>query len=169
MYYFFHGTTFESFKQIIKHKHIYASFYLPHKLKKFIRMSPDTKYVYTNIFMEGLPLRDDERAGHGEITFIIDPLILKYKTGYLNKSGWAYSIDNSIIINDNIDYALQYIKEHYKYPHVFTHEVLFKKSISIKFIIGIICEPPLQDKVRQYLNIHGYDRIKIFNKFPVLI
>ena len=37
--------------------------------------------------MNGLPLREDGKAGFGRITFIIDPIILKYKNVILMMAG----------------------------------------------------------------------------------
>lgn len=167
MYYFFHATDNERFINILKKEYIYASKYLP---KKYLRLSGRNahEYVYTNIFIGGLPLRADEKAGIGSITLIIDPLILKYKVAYFNK-GWNAKIKkDTIIMNDNVIEVLNYLKNNYSYPYILTHEVLFKKRISIKFVIGIICEPDIEDHIRRNLNKYGYSHIKIFNKFPSL-
>lgn len=127
MYYFFHSTTLESFENILKTGYIFASFYLDYKQKKYIRMNPDSKYVFTNIYVDGLPLKKDEKAGLGRITFIIDPIILKYKKCYFNKGWFADVKENSILMNDNVDYVLNYLQHNYRYPYILTHEALFKK------------------------------------------
>lgn len=167
MYYFFHGTSFESFKNIIKTKYILASFYLKKNQKKYIRMNNKSKFVFTNIYVDGLPLQSSEKGGLGSITFIINPVILKYKKCYFN-NGWLANIDNSIIINNNIDNVIEYLKHNYKYPYIMTHEALFEKSISMNFVIGIICNDEYKNEVKKYLKKYGYQHIKIFNKFPTL-
>lgn len=168
MFYFFYGTDLESFKNIIRMKNIYASYYLQNKFKKYIRMIV-SKYIFTNIYIDGLPLNDNENKGLGKITFIIDPNILDYKKCYFNK-GWISDInDKTIVMNNNINYVINYLKTHYTYPYILTHEALFKKNISICFIIGIICDKELENSVRKYLNKYGYIKIKIFNKFPTFI
>ena len=131
-------------------------------------MNFDTDYVYTNVYVDGLPLDDREYAGLGEVTLIIDPLVLKYHTCYFNK-GWNAHTDDSIIMNDNVDTVLEYITDSYEFPFILRNEALFKKSISAKFIIGIICEPYVKPMVRRYLDQYGYKHVKIFRRFPSLI
>ncbi|AKI80658.1 hypothetical protein QJ850_gp041 [Acanthamoeba polyphaga mimivirus] len=46
-----------------------------------------------------------------------------------------------------------------------THEALFYDRISIKFVIGVICEKNIEDIVKKYLNKFNLHHIKIFNKF----
>jgi hypothetical protein len=131
---------------------------------------PFSEFIFTNIYIDGLTLRDDEKMGIGEITFIIDPLILKYKICYVNPFGWfGYIYDKTIIMNNNIDLVLDLVKKNYKYPLVTSNEALFKKRISTKFIIGIICESEFEEPVRTYLDENGYEYVKIFNKFPRLV
>lgn len=168
MFYFTHGTTFCAFASILKTGRLTASYYLPGHLKSYIRMNEGTKYVHVNIYVDGLPLEDDERGSLGEVTLIIDPLVLKYHTCYANK-GWETHADNSIIMNDNIDIVLKQVLDNYKHPHATNNEALFKKSISAKFIIGIICEPHVKPMVRKYLDRLGYQYVKIFRRFPTLI
>ncbi|AUL78414.3 hypothetical protein QJ856_gp0403 [Tupanvirus deep ocean] len=169
MFYFIHATNFDNFKSILKSKHIYAPYYSPFKIKG-MSAEAKSKFVFTNIFTDGLTLREDEKAGIGEITFIIDPLILKYKVCYVNPYGWyGYIYDKTIIMNKNVDLVLDLVKQNYRYPLVTSNEALFRKSISTKFIIGVICEPDLEQSVRELLNEHGYEHVKIFNKFPILL
>lgn len=168
MFYFFHGTTFCAFASILETGRLIASHYLPSSLKSHIRINPETKYIYTNIYVDGLPLDDREYAGYGEVTLIIDPLVLKYHTCYFNK-GWAKHTDNSIIMNDNVDTVLEYVTSSYKFPLITQHEALFERSISAKFIIGIICEPYVKPMARKYLDQYGYSYVKIFRRFPTLI
>nr|AEX63339.1 hypothetical protein mv_L1137 [Moumouvirus Monve] len=166
MLYFFHGASYESFKNIIKTKYIYASLYID---QKYLRSAYPLKYVFTNIYVDNLPLREDEKAGFGAITFIIDPIILKYRTCYFN-IGWDGDINkNTIIMNNNVDEVLDIIRNRYRYPYITTHEALFRKRISIKFVTGVICEEKYQNDVRKYLDKHKLFHVKIFNKFPKLI
>lgn len=168
MFYFFHATDFENFKNILKTKYIYASFYLPQKTTRIGGQSV-SKFVFTNIYVDGLPLHKDEKAGIGPITFIIDPLILQYKTCYFNPESWYGDIyEKTIIMNYNISLVLDLVKINYRYPLILSHEALFKKRISMKFVIGIICKPELIPTVRKYLDKYGYDNIQIFNHFPTL-
>lgn len=171
MFYFFHGTSLKSFKNILKTKYIYASKYIDEKNLEYV--PPDKcylhEYVFTNIYVDDLPLRKDETKGYRIITLIIDPIILKYQTCYFNDN-WSSDIDDhTIIMNDNINKVLDIVKNNYSYPYIMTHEALFKKRISMKFVTGIICENILEDKVRKYLDKYGYATIKIFNKFPTLV
>ncbi|XWV26666.1 hypothetical protein QJ857_gp0394 [Tupanvirus soda lake] len=169
MFYFTHATTIDNFKKIISSKYIYAPYYAPFKVQGLSYIA-DSKFIFTNIFVDGLKLREDEKAGIGKITFIIDPLILKYKVCYVNPYGWyGYIYDKTIIMNNNIELVLDLVKQNYRYPLVTSNEALFRKSISTKFIIGIICEPELEESVRELLNEYGYEHVKIFNKFPILL
>ena len=133
MFYFFHATSIKSFKNILKSKYIQASIHLD---TKYLKTTYPLKYVFTNIYEDGLPLEPDEKQGLGEITIIIDPIILKYKLCYFNL-GWQGDIDNSIIMNYHVDEVLDLVKANYKYPFILTHETLFRNRISTKFIIGI--------------------------------
>ena len=167
MYYFFHGTSLESFINILKNSKIFASYYLPDSDKKYIRMNNESKYVFTNIYVDGLPLKSDEKAGLGRITLIIDPIILKYRICYFNY-GWVGDNNNSLLFNDNVDTIIDYLLNNYQYPYILTHEVLFKKYIPMQFIIGIICDVSDEKLVTQYMNKYGYN-LSLFNKFPTLI
>lgn len=165
MFYFVHATTFCAFESVLKEGKIIASYYLPSNLKTFIRMNSETKYVHTNIYVQGLQLEEDEKQGIGEITIIIDPSILKYKICYFNK-GWIANTDKSIIMNGNEKEVLGYIIKNQKYPFVLQHEALFKKNIPTEFIMGIICGKSELPMVRKYLNKYGFKYVKVFNKFP---
>jgi hypothetical protein len=129
MYYFFHGTSLDSFENILKENNIFASYYLGKKQKKYIRMNPESKYVFTNIYVNGLPLRKDEKAGFGRITFIIDPIVLKYVKCYFN-DGWYGNVNkNSILMNyKNIDYILEHLKKIIVIL-IFSHMKLYLKKI----------------------------------------
>lgn len=167
-FYFTHSTDFNQFKKILKTNYIYASYYLPKNSSRFC--GPNiSKYVFTNIYVNNLPLRDDDKFGIGPIIFIIDPLILKYRICYLN-FGWLGDIykNKTIILNDNIDYAIKYLQTNYKYPYVLTNETLFKKRISLKFFIGIVCKPELEEKIKKYLKKYNYAHVQIFHKLPIL-
>lgn len=168
MFYFIHGTSYQNFKKILKKEYIYASYYLPNKQTR-LGGQITSKFIYTNIFVDNLPLNKDEKSGFGEITFIIDPIILKYKTCYFNP-GWYGNInENTIIMNHNIRLVLDLVKQNYRYPLVTSHEAMFRKKISTMFVIGIICEPDLKNSVRYYLNKYGYYHVQIFNQFPTLL
>jgi hypothetical protein len=166
MFYFFHGTSLESFKNILKMGYINASIYFNPKEKKYLKSAHELKYVFTNIYIDGIPLREDEKGGFGEITFIITPFILIDKIAFFNKS-WVGNInENTIIMNDNFDYIIDYLKKNYKYPYILTHEVLFKKRISMDYVIVIICENHNEKEVKKNLKKYGYEDIEIYDKFP---
>ena len=131
-------------------------------------MNTRSKYVFTNIYVDHLPLKYDEMAGLGQIALIIDPIILKYKKCYVN-FGWSGNInEHTLIMNDvNLGFILNCLETNYKYPYILTHEALFKKKISIKFINCIVCDKHNEILVRNILDKFGYD-IQIFNKFPTL-
>jgi hypothetical protein len=170
MFYFFHATTIENFKNIIESGYIYSSKYSPFEVYGMTTETKTSKYVFANIYVDGLPLKEDEKMGIGKITLIIDPIILKYKICYVNPFGWyGNEYDKTIIMNNNVDLVLALIKKNYKYPLVTSHEALFKKKISAKFIIGIICDAKYQELVRKILDNNNYDYVQIFNKFPKLI
>lgn len=123
IYYFFHGTTFKSFKNILKTGYIYASYYLKNKESKYVRIIPDSMYVFTNIYTSEVPLMGNEKGGLGEITLLINPIILKYKSCYVNY-GWLSDVnEKSILMNDNINKILETLPKIYKYPYILTHEI----------------------------------------------
>lgn len=166
MYYFFHGTTLESFCNIMRTGMIVAPYYMSKAEKKYIRMNPTSKYIFTNIYVDDLPLKSDETAGVGRITLIIDPTILKHKTCYFNY-GWLADTDSSIIFNDNISTITTWLCNNYKYPYILTHEALFKKSISLKYVTCVICAKSDRKIIKKYMRKYGY-AFKLFDEFPVL-
>lgn len=164
MFYFFHGTTMKSLKNILKTGYILPSSNLE---SKYLRTAYPLKYIYTNIYTNGIPLKKDQTTGFGQITLIISPEILNYKTCYFN-IGWMADINkNTIIMNNNIDRVLKLLKINYKYPYILTHEALFKEKISVKFV-GIVCVKKDELIVRKMLNKYNY-KINIYNKFPKLL
>lgn len=166
MYYFFHGTTVTAFKNILKDGYIYASKYLN---QEQIRMISNSKFIFTNIYIDGLPLQSDEKMGLGEVTLLIDPIILKYKKCYVN-FGWLSNIKDAIVFNDTTEeYILNKIKNNYQYPYILTHEALFKKRISMDFVIGIICSKQIESSIKKYLSKYGYTHLRIFHHFPTLL
>jgi len=56
---------------------MYASKYLKESDKHYIRMNPDSEYVFTNIYTDTIKLDPNELLGLGEISLVIDPIILK--------------------------------------------------------------------------------------------
>ncbi|XWV26664.1 hypothetical protein QJ857_gp0396 [Tupanvirus soda lake] len=169
MFYFIHATTIDNFKKIISSKYIYAPYYAPFKVQGLSYVAY-TKFVFTNLFLNEFPLREDEHAGTGQITLIIDPLILKYKKCYVNPYGWVGGIyDRTIVMNNNVDLVLDLVKKNYRFPLVTSNEALFRKNISTKFIIGVICKPEYDDIVQKYLDENDLSYVKIFRQFPVLL
>lgn len=166
MFYFFHGTSMEAFENILKEKYMYSSKYLNKVAPKYVRTNIDIDYVFTNIYTNDIPLKEDEKSGFGPITLIIDPIILKYKKCYLNEY-WVGDINSrTIIMNNNIPLVLNKVKELYRYPLVTTHEALFKNRISMRYVTGVIYEKNDKNKIRKLLDKYGYQRIKIFKEFP---
>lgn len=177
MFYFYHGTNIDNLKNILDSGYIYSSNQLD---EKYIRIIPDSQYIYCNII--GGTIIDkfkkiDELIGLGEISIIIDPIILNYKTGYLN-FGWSKEQNNkSIKLNkkSKIDDVINKLINIYRYPYVMTHEVLFKNKINNKFIVGIVINK-YNDKykknyiaVKKLLQDHGLANVKIFNHMPKLL
>ena len=185
MFYFYHGTTLEAFASILQTKHIYGALNLPTDLKHHIRMGGDTNYVFTNIYADCIKdkLGPDERQGLGDVTIIIDPLVLKYRACYFNK-GWRAGVDEtSIAMNDNVDTVLDYICNNCRrtytemgfpivsdrlYPYLATHEALIKGPIPIAFVGAVVCWPDVESTVRQLIADSGLD-IKIFSLLPQMI
>lgn len=163
MFYFIHATSLNNFEKILKTGFIYASFFLPSQ-KTLLSGPVLSKYVFTNIYTDDLPLTKEEYAGIGEVTLIIDPIILKYKKCYFN-IGWNGSVDDTtIIMNDNIDYVLDIVHSHYQYPFVITHEALFKKRININFVIGVISNKNNQRLIKKLFKKYGFCTIKYFTR-----
>lgn len=166
MFYFFHGTSLKSFEKILDIGYIWASAYLD---KEDVRMCCDSKYVFTNIYVCDLCLTLDEKAGLGKVTILIDSIILKYKLCYFNRGWFGETNEKTIILNNHMKSVIKFLQKSCKYPYILSHEALFKKRISIKFIIGIICEHSLKHKVQNLLTKHGMNFVKIFEQFPKLI
>lgn len=169
MFYFIHATTMDNFKKILESGYIYAPKYAPFEIQGLSGIQSDSDFVFTNVFTDGLHLKWDEKMGIGRVTIIIDPLILKYKICFFNPQWYGYLYKETIIMNDNVDEVLNLVKKNYRYPFVTSHEALFWKSISIKFMIGAICEKKYQPQVRNVMDENGYNDIPIFNNFPRLV
>jgi hypothetical protein len=165
MYYFTHSCNLESFENILKTGDILASKYLD---PKYIRMT-EFNYVFTNIYVDGLPLRADETAGLGRVTFIIDPDIIKYFKCYFNR-GWHGGVNsNTIVMNCKNDYKIvRYLQKHYSYPYIMSHEALFKVGIPLELVMGVICNKEDEEIVEKIMINNGY-QWPIFYKFPKLI
>lgn len=166
MFYFSHSTNFNNFRKIIRSSYIYAPYYAPYQLRGLSITTKNSKYIFTNLFVNDLPLKDDEKKGFGEVSIIIDPVILKYKICYFNP-GWTGGIDSkTIIMNNNIDFVLDLAKKNYRYPYLLANEALFNKKISTKFIIGIVCRKKYKYEVREILDKYRLYYVKIFDHYP---
>jgi len=169
MYYFVHGTLLRSVKNILKTGYIYAAYYL--KDRKYIVTTQthetDSKYVFTNIYDDLLlkSLKPDETMAFGQITFIIDPIILEHKICYFNPGLVSVVNKDSIVMNKNVPHVLSLVKKNYKYPFILTQEALFYKRISMKYVIGIITNEKNRQHVQKYLDKYGYD-LPIYDKLP---
>ncbi len=128
MFYFAHSTNFDNFRKIIESRYIYAPYYAPYELHGLSSKVNRSKYIFTNIFLNDLPLKDDERKGFGDISIIINPNILKYKTCYFNVGWYGHVYDKTIIMNDNIQLVLDLARKNYRYPYLLANEALFKKK-----------------------------------------
>lgn len=170
MFYFYHGTTINHLIEILSSKYIRASNINDPKFGRFLTNS---KYIFCNVINDEVidTLQDiDELIGLGEISIIIDPLILKYKNAYFN-FGWSKEpTKKSILLNsDNIDSTIKKVIKQYRYPYILTHEVLFKDKINNKFIIGIVINnDEIFNKINKLLLTHNMTHVKIFNRMPKL-
>jgi hypothetical protein len=168
MFYFFHGASLESFINICKTGYIMATAYLNEEdQQKYVRGTSPLPQVFTNIYIDDIPLDPRETIGHGVITFLIDPIILWYKKCYVNLDWQGGSNENSILMNRNVPYVLDLVRKSYKYPHILTHEAIFNKRISMRYVWGIICYSTVdKSTVREFLDKCGYSNIKIYDSFP---
>jgi hypothetical protein len=165
MFYFIHGTRISSFGKILKDRYIYGSHYID---KKYVAcLNADFKYVFTNVYDDELPLTAKESIGWGQIAFIIDPVILNYKSAWYN-DGLGGCIDkDSIYMNDNVEYVLSEIRKNYTFPFLLTQEVLFNRRISMRYVIGIVYgEESNKELVERYLKKYGYDYLPIYPRLP---
>jgi len=65
-------------------------------------------------------------------------------------------------MNSHIDHVVDLITKIYKYPHILTHEALFKQRISMRYVTAILCHPNYEKRIKKYLHRYGFDRISIF-------
>lgn len=136
MFYFSHSTNFNNFLKIIRSSYIYAPYYAPYQLRGLSITTKNSKYIFTNLFVNDLPLKDDDKKGFGEVSIIIDPVILKYKICYFNP-GWTGGIDSkTIIMNNNIDFVLDLAK---KITDILIYW-LMKHCLIKKFLLNLLSE-----------------------------
>ena len=171
MFYFFHGSSLESFQNICKMGYIYGTAYLSEEdQKKYVRGTSSLAHVYTNIFIDDMVLDERETGGFGSITFLIDPIILWYKKCYFNVEWGGGVHEKSILMNKHIPEVLDLVRKAYRYPHITSHEALFNKRISMKYVWGIVCNHATdKPMVREYLDRYGYSNVKIYDRFPYTI
>ena len=182
MFYFYHGTNIDSLDNILKKRYIYPSNMID---KKYTKVLPGSKYIFFNIINNNIIdtfENRDELIALGEITIIIDPLVLKYKKAILNFNWSKEPTPKSLVLNDtDIDNVFDKLISIYKYPYIMTHEVIFTDSINIKFIIGIVVPNPVlinsnnnsykenYNIVKKILKKYKLDHIKIFKSMPKLV
>ena len=146
-YYFYHGAQFDAFEQILKEKYIYSRKYTCEKFHRCGEIDENMIFtqLMTNEIIDDGKLQEkyfNKLAGFGQITILLDPLILKYKNAkYIDF--WSgglikYSIElNQTNIND-IGKKLHTKLLDFKEIHFYSHEIIFFDKISTKFIIGLI-------------------------------
>lgn len=177
MFYFVTGCNQASFKNILKTSYILASENLTGHNRKFNRMTrydkDAAKYIYCNIYSNQFKLKQDIVVGLGPIGLIISPTILNYKSCYVNFFWRAGVFEDSILMNDNIDYVLSQIKQMYRnrkntrhYSFIMSHEALFQDRISLDFLSGVICGDEDYEFVKKCLLEYQYQHVKIYSRPP---
>lgn len=88
---------------------------------------------------------------------MIHPKILRRQKVFFNKS-WMGDVENNSILLDKqvIPDVLEWLRHNYRYPYITTHEVLFTKNISMRYVVAIVCSRELKPHVRKYLREYGY-------------
>jgi hypothetical protein len=146
--------------------YIYACNYID-KEKYAASSNANFDQVYTNIYDDELPLEPREYMGWGQIAFIIDPVILNYKSAWYNEGNRAGINKDSIYMNDNVEYVLSEVRKNYDFPFFLTQEVLFNRRISMRYVIGIVYgEESNKELVEYYLKKYNYDFLPIYPRVP---
>jgi hypothetical protein len=173
-YFITHSTSYDNLIQILKSKKLYAGYMVS---KKYRRLSGSilSKYVFTNLIFNG---QKNPNFGH---SLIFDEALLYDDSSWFN-NGWAADpSDDSIHIdsNESIDAKNEKIntihdiisrKATETEPCVsmfMRHELLFKKEINLKYLIGIEC-PGCSKKevtvIKKLLRNMDRDDVKIYTQ-----